>query len=118
MSDVSEYAWRHWNKVTRMSNPSGWLYRVGQSRARRYFRRPKRLPEPRSQTDPLVEPGLPRALESLSDAQRVAVLLTQAFGYPVREAAAIVGVSASTIQQNTQRGLDKLRAEIGVFSDV
>lgn len=32
-----EYAWRHWERVVAMANPTGYLYRVGQSRARRYL---------------------------------------------------------------------------------
>jgi RNA polymerase sigma factor (sigma-70 family) len=65
-----------------------------------------------------VEPALPRLLASLPKRQRVAVLLTQAFGYTVREAAEIIGVAPSTVQQNAQRGLARLRAQLGVPSDV
>lgn len=118
MGDVAVYAWEHWKKVARMNNPSGWLYRVGQSRSRRYLRRPIRLPAPQRESNPVVEPALPRLLESLPDRQRVAVLLTQAFGYTVREAAEIIGVSASTVQQNAHRGLIRLRGQMGVPSDV
>ena len=118
MADVSEYAWGHWGKLTRMENPSGWLFRVGQSRSRRYFRRHVRLPAPRPDRNPLVEPALPGLLQSLPDGQRVAVLLTQAFGYTEREAAEIIGVSASTVHQNVHRGLNRLRAAMGVPSDV
>jgi DNA-directed RNA polymerase specialized sigma24 family protein len=117
MGDVTEYAWRHWGKVSKMHNPSGWLYRVGQSRSRRYLRRPVRLPAPRSESEPIVEPGLPGALLGLPPAQRVAVLLIHGFGYTVREAADIVGVSASTLQQNAHRGLSQMRTEMGVVSD-
>jgi RNA polymerase sigma-70 factor (ECF subfamily) len=117
MGDVCVYAWEHWGKVSQMDNPSGWLYRVGQSRSRRYFRRSLRLPPPRRGGDPVIEPALPGLLESLPDRQRVAVLLTQAFGYTVREAADIIGVSASTVQQNAHRGLIRLRAQMGVPSD-
>lgn len=118
MADVAEYAWGHWRKVMQMDNPSGWLYRVGQSRSRRYFRRQVRLPASRPDSHPLVEPALPGLLQSLPNGQRVAVLLTQAFGYTVREAAEIIGVSASTVQQNAHRAMDRLRVEMGVPSDV
>jgi DNA-directed RNA polymerase specialized sigma24 family protein len=118
MSDVALYAWEHWSKVSDMANPSGWLYRVGQSQSRRYFRRPVRLPPPRFDGNPTVEPGLVPSLESLSVKQRVAVLLVHAFGYTVREAAEVIGVGASTLQQNAQRGLSKLRDRLGVTSDV
>lgn len=117
MGDVTEYAWRHWRKVSQMENPSGWLYRVGQSRSRRYLRRPVRLPAPRSESEPNIEPELPRILLALPNAQRVALLLTHGFGYTVREAAGIIGVSASTVQQNAHRGLTQIRAEMGVSND-
>jgi DNA-directed RNA polymerase specialized sigma24 family protein len=117
MGDVSEYAWKHWEKVSQMDNPSGWLYRVGQSRSRPYFRRPVRFPSPRPEGNTIIEPTLPGLVESLPERQRVAVLLTQAFGYTVREAAEIIGVTPSTVQQNTQRGLTRLRARMGVPSD-
>jgi len=116
MGDVAVYAWEHWEKVSRMDNPSGWLYRVGQSRSRRYFRRPVRFPEPRPVSNPIVEPALPGLVGSLPERQRVAVLLTLAFGYTVREAAEIIGVSPSTVQQNAQRGLARLRERMGVPS--
>jgi RNA polymerase sigma-70 factor (ECF subfamily) len=120
MGDVAEYAWSRWDKVVAMENPSGWLYRVGQSRSRKYFRRlrPLRLPPPRSDRVPEVEPALPGLVAALPDSQRVAVLLTQAFGYTEREAAETIGVSPSTVHQNTQRGLERLRARMGVTSDV
>jgi DNA-directed RNA polymerase specialized sigma24 family protein len=117
MADVAEYAWGHWRKVAKMHNPSGWLYRVGQSRSRRYFRRHAQLPPPRPLSNPLVEPALPGLVEALPESQRVAILLTRAFGYTVREAADIIGVSASTVQQNAHRGVTRLRAEMGVTSD-
>lgn len=119
MGDVAEYAWKHWDTVVAMDNPSAWLYRVGQSRARRYFRRlrPLRLPPPRPDHVPLVEPALPGLLASLPEQQRVAVLLTQAFGYTEREAAETIGVAPSTVHQNAKRGMERLRVRLGVPSD-
>ena len=119
MGDVAEYAWKHWDEILAMDNLSGWLYRVGQSRSRKYFRRLRslRLPAPRSDRVPEVEPALPRLVASLPESQRVAVLLTQAFGYTEREAAETIGVSPSTVHQNTQRGLERLRARLGVPSN-
>lgn len=117
MGDVLEYAWAHWRRVVTMDNPSGWLYRVGQSKSRRYFRRPRQLPPLPPTTNPAVEPELPRIIAALPHAQRVAVLLTAAFGYTVREAADIIGVSASTVQQNAHRGLSRIQTEMGVSSN-
>ena len=54
---------------------------------------------------------------AIPHAQRVAVLLTHGFGYTVREAADIIGVSPSTVQQNADRGLSQIRTEMGVSAD-
>jgi RNA polymerase sigma-70 factor (ECF subfamily) len=118
MGDVAVYAWEHWPEVSGKINASGWLYRVGQSRSRRYFRRPLRLPRPRLDGETTIEPSLPGLLEKLPDKQRTAVLLTQAFDYTVREAAEVLGVAPSTVQQNVERGLRRLRSEMGVTADV
>jgi DNA-directed RNA polymerase specialized sigma24 family protein len=42
------YGWQHWDRVRRMDNPAGYLYRVGMNRVRRAQRRRRRVvfPEP------------------------------------------------------------------------
>ena len=112
------YGWEHWDRVSRMDNPAGWLYRVGQSRSRRLRKRPVRLPPPERHHNPVMEPDLPKGLRALPDRQRIAVLLVHAFGYTVREAAEILDVSPSTVKQNADRALRKLRSSLGVSSNV
>ena len=41
-AEAMAYAWEHWDRVGEMGNPAGYLYRVGQTAARR-LRRPERL---------------------------------------------------------------------------
>jgi RNA polymerase sigma factor (sigma-70 family) len=60
-----------------------------------------------------VEPGLPAALASLSEHQRVAVTLIAGFGWKLREVAEMRGVSTSTVQNHLERGMKKLRARMG-----
>ncbi len=117
-ADVLEYGWSHWPTVARKVNPAGWLYRVGQSRSRRYWRRPVAMPAVPSNPIPDIEPGLPAQLEELSPKQRQAVLMVHAFGYSVRETAALLGVAPSTVQKNADRGLVHLREGLGVSLDV
>lgn len=117
-ADVLEYGWAHWPTVCRKENPAGWLYRVGQSRSRRYLRRPVTLPAVSSNPIPDMEPGLPAELVGLSAKQRQAVLMVHAFGYSVRETADLLGVSPSTVQKNADRGLTHLREGLGVSLDV
>lgn len=118
LSDAVAAAWERWGKVSQMVNPAGWVYRVGQSRSRRYIRKPKELPFPPVKHNPEVEPGLPLHLSRLSQAQRVSVMMVHAYGYTVRETADLLGVSPSTVQRNSMRGLAHLRRGLGVSENV
>jgi DNA-directed RNA polymerase specialized sigma24 family protein len=116
-ADALASAWENWERVRRMVNPAGYLYRVGQSRSRRY-RRPRVLFPRVSLADfPLVEPALPGALEDLTGNQRVAVTLVHALGWTEREAAELMGISRSTPRTHAQRGLHHLRAAMDVNVD-
>lgn len=115
-ADALTYAWENWPKVRAMENPGGHLYRVGQSKARSYRRNRPLFPAVPAPGMPDIEPGLPEALESLSSAQRVAVVLIHVLDWSERDAAELVGVDRSTIRRHRDRGLSKLRAELGVRS--
>jgi len=116
-ADALAYAWEHWGKVREMENPAGYLYRVGQSHARRYRRRGPLFPAAVPGELPGVEPGLPAALSSLSVAQRTAVVLVHVLEWSEREAADLLGVDRSTVRRHRDRGLAKLRAALEVGSD-
>jgi len=113
-SDALAYGWEHWSRVSEMDNPAGYLYRVGQSKARRYRRRPVRLPAVESSALPWVEPGLPDALERLSERQRQAILLCHGYGWTLVEVGQLLGVGPSTVQRHIDRGMQKLRSRLGV----
>jgi DNA-binding NarL/FixJ family response regulator len=88
-----------------------YLYRVGQSRIRR---RRVRLPFVRSEyRDPEVEPELMEALRALSGQQRVAVVLIHGYAWTMAEVAELLDVSVSTVQTHLERGLGRLRSQIG-----
>jgi RNA polymerase sigma-70 factor (ECF subfamily) len=112
-AEAVSYGWQHWDRVQQMQNPAGYLYRVGRSRGRP-DRRPIVLPMADPDTPVRVEPGLPAALAKLSDGQRTSVMLVYTFEYTFAEAAELLGVSKSTIQTQVERGLDRLRVELGV----
>jgi DNA-directed RNA polymerase specialized sigma24 family protein len=111
-ADAMAYAWEHWEKVEEMQNPAGYLYRVGQSAARKY--RPRRvvtLPVvPRGDDWAGVRPELPGALARLSARQRAAVVLVHAHGETYAAAAATLGMSVSTLRNHLNRGMKRLRA--------
>ena len=61
-----------------MDNPAGYLYRVGQSKARRSLGRSRRVvlpPALPAEESAWVEPGLPKALGRLPVKQRAAVIV-------------------------------------------
>jgi len=102
-----------WDELREMDNPAGYLYRVGRSAARS-----RRKPLPVLVAEQAerygFEPGLPAALNRLSEQQRQAVLLVHGAGESLRSTADLLGVSVSTLRNHLQRGLSKLRRELGV----
>jgi RNA polymerase sigma-70 factor (ECF subfamily) len=114
-------AWARWERVAAMRNPAGWVFQVGRHGARRRLRRERRghalaRAHAAVATDaaPVGEPGLGAALDRLSERQRVAVLLVHGHGYTLTEAAGAMGCSPSTVRNHLERGLGRLRAELGV----
>lgn len=117
-SEALAYGWEHWDRVGHMENPAGYLYRVGQTAARRSSRPEPLLPAPPPAELPDVEPGLPAALAALSEPQRVCVMLVHAFGWSLVDTAEVTGTSVSTVRTHLARGLAKLQDALEVSSDV
>ncbi len=65
--------------------------------------------------NPRVEPGLPLALTQLSARQRTVVVLVLAYEVSQREAALLLGISRGSVQRHLDRGLARLRSELGVI---
>jgi len=116
-ADALAYAWENWERLRALDNPAGYLYRVGQSKARHYRRRPRRLPPVSEAALPWVEPGLPGALQRLSVRQRQAVLLCHGYGWTLAEVADLWGTGRSTVQRQLERAMSKLRRDMGVSLD-
>ncbi len=112
-ADALAYAWEHRERVAEIDNLAGYLYRVGQSKARRYHR--PRILFPRTHPDSIseFEPGLPSALEELTESQRQAVILVYALEWTEEEAAHVLGKSRSTVRTHLERGLTHLTPESG-----
>lgn len=115
-NDALLYGWQHWDRVHRMQNPAGYLYRVGQRRGRQRRLPPNPHPDPPLGSDPWVEPGLGPALLSLSSRQRQTVILIEGYEFTFREAAGLLGISISSTQTHYERGLARLRTALGVNS--
>jgi DNA-directed RNA polymerase specialized sigma24 family protein len=103
-------AWAHWDRIETMSNPIGYLYRVGQSASRRFRRRtmPTEV-ESVAADHALPDPELHEALWSLPAKYRTAVLLVHGHGFRYREAADTMNVSEAALRNYVHRGLTALR---------
>ena len=112
-AEAMAWGWEHWEQLHDMSNPAGYLYKVGRSRSRHLFRRPPVLPPVQPDHIPEVEPGLPHALAQLSERQRVVVVLVHSLGWSQTETAELLGVSLATVHTHLERGLKRLRSELG-----
>jgi DNA-directed RNA polymerase specialized sigma24 family protein len=106
--------WERRAELEHMDNPLGYLFRVGQSKARPHVRwasRRSNLPggdHVRSAPDAsMVE--LLDALADLRPMQRAAVLLVTAHGFSYRHAADVLGVTQAAVTNHVHRGLARLR---------
>jgi RNA polymerase sigma-70 factor (ECF subfamily) len=68
-------------------------------------------PDPSSDTDLSID--VKAALRMLSADQRAALVLVDMFGYPVAEAAGILGVSEGTVKSRAARGRARLLPRLG-----
>lgn len=112
-AEALAYAWQEWDAVRVMANPVGYLYRVGQSKSRPR-RRAQVFPTSARDGESWFEPGLPEALNGLTERERTAVVLIEGYGWTYREVADTTGVARSTVQVQFERGLAKLRSSLGV----
>ncbi len=118
-TEALAWAWQNWERAVALENPVGYLYKVGRTMAMRNAARdvPVADPEPGFES-PLesFEPALAPALARLSEAQRCAVVLVVGFGYTLRDAAELLGVTASTVHRDSERALARLRTALEVES--
>jgi RNA polymerase sigma-70 factor (ECF subfamily) len=114
-AEAMTYAWEHWDRVSGMNNPAGYVYRVGQRMARRMGSRFEPVDFFRIESQsPVIEPKLAPALSGLSARQRQAVVLVHALGWTHQETADFLGVTTSSVQRHVKRGMERLRRVLGV----
>lgn len=111
-AEALAYAWEHWERLSRMANAAGYVFRVAQSRRPRALRQVAF--DTATRTEPRFEPGLPTALAALTLHQRLAVVLVHGYGYTLREVAALTGLRPTTVHTHARRGLARLRDALGV----
>jgi RNA polymerase sigma factor (sigma-70 family) len=114
-ADALTWAWQHWDRLEPMDNPVGYLYRVAQSSARphrRWLQRnafPARMPE-RWHVD--EDSALFQSLGSLSEAQRVSVLMVHGYNWSYAEVADVLDCSVASVTNHVHRGLNALRKQL------
>lgn len=114
-ADAIAWGWEHGRAITSMANPGGYLYRVGQTSARRAHRRVHRSEfpvEPVWTDAPHLGGDVFDALHRLKADQRVAVLMVHGYGFSYRETADVLEVSESAVRNHVHRGMRRLRSEL------
>jgi RNA polymerase sigma factor (sigma-70 family) len=109
--DAFVRVFERWDRVSLMDDPRGYLYRTAMNAFRSRYRRT--LLVLRRSTGVLpVDDGFAeveahdatiRALATLSPRQRAAVVLTDLLGFRSDEAAAMLGIRASTVRMHASR---------------
>lgn len=112
VNEAMLYAWDNRVRVLAMSEPVGYLFRVARSKSRR--RKQGFIPWVGDNQIPDVEPGLPLALSKLPPKQALAIWFVKACGWSQVEAAVAMKVSPSTVSTHVERGMRRLREELGV----
>jgi RNA polymerase sigma-70 factor (ECF subfamily) len=110
-----------WDRVSIMENPSGYLYRT----AMNAFRKTRRRAQVATRRALGIEPSADsiatidgddvamRALATLTERQRAAVVLTDLLGYPSAEAGAILGMRPGTVRTHVARAHAALKESMG-----
>ncbi|WP_421118111.1 RNA polymerase sigma factor [Aquihabitans daechungensis] len=115
-ADAMLRAWSDWEHVGRMENPAGYLWRVAQSshrRYRRWHRKPRFATRAVLDRSDLTDRDLFLSLGSLSDAERVAVVMVHAHRATYQEVADLLEVPVTTVNNLVHRGLNRLRTALG-----
>lgn len=110
--------WERWDRVRGTDNPAGYLHRTAINGFRKRYRRANAFRRiagslaPRAASESADSAlMLSEVLRSLTPRQRAALVLTELLGYTASEAAAALGVKASTIGALKHQGRMALRRE-------
>jgi RNA polymerase sigma factor (sigma-70 family) len=117
-SEAMAWALQHGDRLAGTANPVGYLYRVGQTAARRHRRWSVRHVglgfEPlAADHESRFDAELFDALRKLRRDQRVAVVLVHCFAYSYREVADVLDISEAAVTNHVHRGLARLRSLLG-----
>ena len=111
LGEALAWAWANPERLSAISNPAGYLYRVGVSRSKPR-KQPPELPAAAEIGLPDFEPRLIPALLALTPQQRTAVWLIHGCGWTYPDAARAMDIGESTVGTHATRGLALLRAQL------
>jgi RNA polymerase sigma-70 factor (ECF subfamily) len=117
--------WERWDLVQGMANPTGYLYRTAmngfRSRVRRARVAARNVVAPDRGIDAFAavdaRSDLLRALGSLTERQRAAIVLTELLGFSTHEAAETLGVRPATVRKFLSLARDPLRRSMRLEDD-
>ena len=112
-------AYQRWSNVSRMDNPSGWVYRVGlnlaRSRMRRQTRRRRAVasrPAPEVPEPDVLEPAILRALQALPVDHRSVIVCRLLLGWSEAETAAALDIRPGTVKSRLHRATTTLATQL------
>ena len=118
-------AYERWDRVSKMTEPAGYVYRIAANlyrrrlRARRVLDRISEQVRVQRHSDPMeaadVRVDLLSALRALPTDQRVALILVEMLGYDAESAAGILGIKPVSVRVRVHRARLRLREELGGF---
>jgi RNA polymerase sigma-70 factor (ECF subfamily) len=115
--DAFVRALERWDRVSRADNRAGYLYRIAvnlyRSKLRRLARGARKTPKPTPDSDPFEaaddRDAVGRALTTLSEGQREALVMVEWLDMTDEEAAEILGISPVTVRVRRHRARENLR---------
>ena len=119
--DAFVRVYERWDRVGRLDDPTGYLFRVAMNVFRNRWRRAslairRELTLAPAATDELelieYRDEVVRLLQGLEPKQRAAVLLTAILDYSAEEAGRMLGVRASTVRSLTTRARARMKHEV------
>lgn len=120
MQDAYLRLWERWDRVGRMEDPTGFLFRTALNLFRSRYRR-ARLALRRTVSLAPSSDGLAaiedrdevvRTLRELGPTERASIVLTTMFGYSSEEAGRMLGVKAATVRAHATRARAGARARM------
>ena len=113
-----------WDRVSAMESPTGYAYRTALNLQRKRIRRLATWTRKRFAPVPVVDPApevgerhdVRRALASLPEAQRAALVLVDWLDMDTEEAARTLGITAGNLRVRLHRARSALRDALGVTS--